>query len=104
MAEREPHVAQLSGEIDIENAERLERDLLAELDGASGLIVDLTGVTYFDSSGLRMLDAVARACDAAGLSLRVVAPSSGRARYVLRIVAWPEHLLAESLDDARAAV
>lgn len=93
-------IARLSGEIDMGNAPELEARVLASAGDAEALVVDLSDVTYFDSSGMRMLDAVAAACDGASLPLRVVAPDGGRARFVLRIVAWPEHLLADSLEIA----
>ena len=98
------HLVLLSGEIDLENARALEAEILSGMDDAQALVVDLSDVSYFDSSGMRMLDALAGACDAAGVPLRVVAPDGGRARFILRIVAWPEALLAGSLDTALAAL
>lgn len=95
-------IARLTGEIDMSNAQELRERVLASAGDADALVVDLSEVTYFDSSGMRMLDAVAAACGDAALPLRVVAPEGGRARFVLRIVAWPEHLLADSLDAALA--
>lgn len=97
-------VARLDGEIDMANATELEARILAATGDARALVVDLSEVTYFDSSGMRMLDALAGACEGAAIPLRVVAPEGGRARFVLRVVAWPEHLLAESLEAAVAGV
>ena len=96
-------VARLSGEIDLSNANELEARVLAGTGDAEALVLDLSDVTYFDSSGLRMLDGLAAACEGAAMPLRVVAPEGGRARFVLRIVAWPEAMIAESLDAALAA-
>ena len=98
----EPHVARLEGEIDLANAAAIEAEVLAALGDAAALVVDLSAVTYFDSSGMRMLDGLARACEEAGIPLRVVAPDPSPARMILRIVAWPEDRIAASLDDALA--
>jgi anti-sigma B factor antagonist len=97
----EPHVARLQGEIDLANAAEVEAEVLQAMGDAATLVVDLTAVTYFDSSGMRMLDGIAGACDAAGVTLRVVAPEGSPARLILRIVAWPEDLIAESVEAAR---
>ncbi len=95
-----PHVARLQGEVDLANYAAVEAEVLAGLGDASALVVDLTDVTYFDSSGMRMLDGLAGACEDAGIPLRVVAPDPGPVRTILRIVAWPEHLIAGSVDEA----
>lgn len=104
MAEGRPHVHRLQGEIDLANAAAVQADVIDRLGGASALVIDLTDVTYFDSSGLRMLDGLAGACRAAGLPLRVVAPEGGRPRFILRVCAWPEELVAESAEEALAAL
>ena len=96
----DPHVARLEGEIDLANAAAVEEEVLAGLGDAPALVVDLSAVTYFDSSGMRMLDSLAGACEAAGIPLRVVAPDGSPARMVLRIVSWPEDRIASSLDAA----
>ena len=98
----EPHVARLDGEIDLANAKLIEAEVLCALGDASALIVDLAAVTYFDSSGMRMLDGLARACRTAGIPLRVVAPDGSPARMILRVVAWPEQLIADTVDAALA--
>ena len=97
-----PHVAHLEGEIDLANAAVIEAEVLEALGDAPALVVDLSAVTYFDSSGMRMLDGLAHACGAAGIPMRVVAPDGSPARMVLRIVAWPEERIAGSLDAALA--
>ena len=98
----EPHVARLEGEIDLANAREIEAEVLGSVGDASALVVDLTDVTYFDSSGMRMLDGLAGACQSAGIPLLVVAPDPSPARMILKIVAWPEELVVASLDEALA--
>ena len=97
-----PHVVRLEGEIDLANAAAIEAEVLAGVGDATALVLDLTDVSYFDSSGMRMLDGLAGACDRAGVQLRVVAPDPGPVRMILRIVAWPEELVVASLDEALA--
>ncbi len=50
------YVVSTDGEITFANAEKLARELHAALDaGASHLVVDMTDVTFMDSSGLAAL-------------------------------------------------
>lgn len=97
-------IVSLSGEIDLSNAPAHEHRILESLGGATALVVDLTDVSYFDSTGLRMLDNLAGACEAAKLPMRVVAPDGGRVRLILRICSWPDHLLSETVEEALIAV
>ncbi|MFH8468137.1 STAS domain-containing protein [Streptomyces sp. NPDC017991] len=49
-------VVALSGELDHDARERMERALIPPaVEGASGSMADLTGVTFVDSSGINML-------------------------------------------------
>jgi STAS domain len=49
-------VARLTGEIDLSNAPSLERTMLDSVPNtATGMVVDLSGVSYLDSAGIRML-------------------------------------------------
>ena len=100
----EPHVARLEGEIDLSNAVAHGEAIAAGVSGAGGLVVDLSGVTYFDSAGMRMLDSLVGACQEAGLKMCVVAPDHSAPRFILRICAWPAGMLAETVDEAIAAV
>ena len=76
-------------------------DLVA---GAAGVVLDLTAVTFFDSSGVRLVDALARACAGTGAQFRVVAPHRVLARRVLEIVGLVDGLVEDDLDAAVAAV
>lgn len=96
--------AVLSGEIDMSNARALERDLLAAIAGASALAVDLSAVTFFDSSGARLLDRVVGHCELESIPVRVVAPEGSPARLVLRLTAFPETLIADTRDAAAGAI
>ena len=93
-------LAHLSGEIDLANASDIEAAIVAAADGATRVVVVAEDVTYFDSSGLRMLDGLVGVCDAAGVPLRVVAPEPGPVAFILKMCGWRRELLAATLDDA----
>jgi len=50
------HVVELLGELDIAGAPRLEEELLAvEATDAGAIVIDLSGLEFIDSTGIRML-------------------------------------------------
>lgn len=92
------------GEVDVLTARKAMADLPTLLRPGLPMVVDLSQVTFFDSSGLRLLDAVARECAAHGDAFRVVAPRGGRARRVLDLVGMSDGLAFDDLDAALEAV
>jgi anti-anti-sigma factor len=79
-------VARLSGEIDLSNVD----DLTAALEqtvgnGAMGLVVDLTDVTYLDSTGVRLLFRLARQLRDRQQTLHLVVPDRARTRRILEL-------------------
>ncbi len=69
-------IATISGEIDIARTPVLREQLLGLLrPGASRLIVDLSGVTFCDASGLAVLVGVDRRVGLLGGGLRLAAPT-----------------------------
>jgi anti-sigma B factor antagonist len=63
----------LAGELDIGSAPEVEQVLRkVESDGAQTLTIDLRGLTFMDSTGLRMLVAADKRAKDAGRSLRIV--------------------------------
>lgn len=54
-AEGDHIVATVTGEIDGKTAPQVQSELLAALQGGNRLVVDMTGVSYLSSAGLRML-------------------------------------------------
>ena len=48
-------VVRATGEIDVATAPQVEGQLLAIIDSGSAVVLDLHGVTFIDSSGLRTL-------------------------------------------------
>jgi anti-anti-sigma factor len=74
-------VVHVSGEIDMTSRDAVERSLNRVIDGRpDAVVVDLTDVAFFGSSGLQMLVEVRRRAQELGVSLRLVANT----RKVLR--------------------
>ena len=66
-------VVTVRGEVDVATAPTLGEALDAALDEGSGpVVVDLSGVTFIDSTGLGVLIAVRKRCLDSGRELRVV--------------------------------
>jgi anti-anti-sigma factor len=67
----------LRGELDLGSAAQLER-ALADADG--DVVLDLRGLTFMDSTGVRVL---LEAAESGGPDLRIVPPASGDARVTI---------------------
>lgn len=90
-------VVRLTGEVDVVST----RVPYEELAPPGALVLDLSDVSFFDSSGVRLVDRVAREHQG---RLRVVAPRGGRARRVLDLVGYGSELVAEDVEQAVAAL
>jgi anti-sigma B factor antagonist len=76
------HVVSVTGEIDLATGPELERALLALPDeGVASVVVDLTGCSFMDSTGLHLLVRTQRRCDRPGGRLAVVSAN----RSVLKV-------------------
>ncbi|TDB76149.1 STAS domain-containing protein [Micromonospora sp. KC723] len=100
--ERGCEVVRLRGEIDHGNAELVERDVLSTARTAAGMVIDLTGVTFLDSAGLRCLDRLVTAFRRRQTPVLVVAPDGGAVRSTLDLIGFLPDLLTGTLDDALA--
>ena len=68
--EGEAHIIELMGELDLDGAPRLEEALRdAEAGDASSIVVDLGGLDFIDSTGLRLLVMAAERSDHGRFSL-----------------------------------
>jgi anti-anti-sigma factor len=96
--------ATLSGEIDLSNASDLERAIVdAVANDASGMLLDVSGLTYIDSAGVRMLLAVADRFRWRGQRLGLVAPGDSRVLRVLAIAGAERALtVGTAAHDVRA--
>jgi anti-sigma B factor antagonist len=99
-------VARIEGAIDMSNARELG-DALLEIGGESalGLVVDLSGVNYLDSAGVRLVLRLATELDRRRRLLGVVGPADAPVRSVLELTAVDRYVpLYERVEDAVAAV
>jgi anti-anti-sigma factor len=69
-------VISLAGELDLSTIPRLEKQLFQEIHSKAGVIVDLTNVSFIDSSGIGLLIRAFRAIDESGTLNTVIAEGS----------------------------
>jgi anti-sigma B factor antagonist len=69
-------IVALAGELDLSTIPRLEPRLLGELRSSPAVVVDLTRLSFIDSSGIGLLIKAHRAADGARLLHIVVSPGS----------------------------
>jgi anti-anti-sigma factor len=80
-------VARLAGEIDISNAHDLGLNISSRVTNHTrAVIVDLSDVSYIDSSGLGVLFHLRRRLQSRRQALRIVAPPESPLRRVLHLV------------------
>jgi anti-sigma B factor antagonist len=92
------------GEVDMATAPALSEHLDEVIDRNRGhVVVDLTPVTFIDSTGLGVLISAKHRCDEAGRELRVVI-SQPNIRKVFEITGLTDHFtLYDALDPALRA-
>jgi anti-anti-sigma factor len=88
-------VVAVEGEIDLASGGRLEQEITAALaDPGTGVVVDLHGVTFLDSSGISVLLKGRRLADTQGVDYRVTG-ASNMVRQVLDLTGVWGHLSGE---------
>jgi anti-sigma B factor antagonist len=92
-------VVATAGEVDVATAGDLS-DALREHLAAGPVLLDLSELTFMDSSGVRALDAVLGACRQEGWDLRVGRSIHAHVRQVLEMTALYDALPFE--DDERS--
>jgi anti-anti-sigma factor len=90
-------VARVGGEVDMSDADPLLDELSARIGSRPWLVVDLTGCSYLDSAGLRMIARVDLRCREAGTGLRLVVEPSGAVDRVLSMTRMDEVLIVDRL-------
>src|SRR4051794_4885407 len=91
------------GEVDMSTAPRLLDAVSAVSAVVRLVIIDLTRVTFLDSSGLNTLVRAQRQGAPRGISLRIVSPSDRVVRRVFEIAHLEDELtLVETVVDARS--
>jgi anti-anti-sigma factor len=77
-------IAHVSGEVDLSNAASVTDKLVdATPNSATGLVLELSGTHYLDSSGVRMLFELAQRLRNRGQGLQLVVPEESNVRRVL---------------------
>lgn len=89
----------LEGEVDPHTTEQLDRAVDAALASATELVLELSGVTFIDSAGLRSLIRAQRLADQAGGSLVLRAPRPST-RRVLEITGLTDELTVEPAAES----
>jgi anti-anti-sigma factor len=99
-------VAGVTGEIDVSNAAGLERAVGAEVvRDTAGLVMDLGGLEFMDSSGVHMLFHLARRLERRGLGFALVLPPESIPRRVLELSGpHPRRWIHPTEEAAIAAV
>jgi anti-sigma B factor antagonist len=79
------HVVSLKGEVDISNGSRVESWIAQVIDdGASDIVVSLSGLWFIDASGLRSLVACSQLCESCGVSFALT-PLQGTVKRVFAL-------------------
>ncbi len=93
-------VVHLTGEIDMANAPALGRAIVRNVTSAGAVLIDLTEVTFLDSAGVRLLDALVGDLDDHGVPIRFVVDKAGAAYKTLELCAFRDDLLDTDLKRA----
>jgi anti-anti-sigma factor len=97
-------VVTIGGEVDLSNADRLLDKLTARIGATPWLVLDLTGCSYLDSAGLRMIARVDARCRTVGSGLRLVVEPGGSIDRVLAMTHMDQVLTIDThLWDALAS-
>ncbi len=93
-------VVRARGEIDLTNASAIHDAVAAT--ARRVVVLDLSGVTFLDSAGIRALDAEIRALRDSNRALYVVAPAESRVGWTFRIAGFTSTVVVESLEAVPA--
>lgn len=89
-------VIEVGGELDLTNAQSLEEAISGS--DAGTVVLDLGGLGFIDSAGVRTVDQAHRRLAREGRTLAVVAPHESRAAWTFRIAGFADGFVRESLD------
>ena len=93
-------VVTIGGEVDLTNADEVQRAV--EETDASAFVLELSGLVYLDSSGIRAIERAFRRLRSEGRSLLIVSPEDTASGWTFRVAGFDPQLLFESLDAALA--
>ena len=92
----------LTGEIDLANSGEIGKAIVSRINHAGKVLIDLTTVSFLDSAGVRLLDALVGDLVSHGTPTRLVVGEGGAARMTLQLCAFREDVLTTNLERAAA--
>jgi anti-anti-sigma factor len=96
-------VIRLQGDIDAVNAHGLTTRALAMCDFQHPMVLDVGEVTYLDSAGVRLVDALSRHCSQIGTTFVVVVPEDAVVRRLLELTLPTVRLIGRIEDSVSEA-
>ncbi|HEX4941918.1 MAG TPA: STAS domain-containing protein [Actinomycetota bacterium] len=97
-------VGALSGEVDMSNAAVLERAITEAVpNDARGLVLDLSALSYLDSSGVRLVLSLAGSLRWRGQELVIAVPEGASCRRVLTLAGIDGSVALEPTEEAALA-
>jgi anti-anti-sigma factor len=78
-------VVRIDGEVDMSNADDIEHQIRTSAEGTHLVVLDLAEVSFFDSSGIRMLFGIRQELQGKGIQIAVVAPEGSRVSHILDV-------------------
>jgi anti-anti-sigma factor len=94
-------VVRVAGEVDLTNADAM--GAAVESTATPAVVLDLSDVTFLDSSGIRAIDSARRRLLSEGRSLLIVSPAGTPSAWTLRVAGFDRELVVESVDAALAS-
>jgi anti-sigma B factor antagonist len=91
--------AAVAGELDMSNADEVYRELLAAAHSCPRLQVDLSDLTFVDSTGLSCLDRLARTLKAQGCRLSYLTVADGAVARILHLTGMDQVLPMAGDED-----
>ncbi|MFC5750999.1 STAS domain-containing protein [Actinomadura rugatobispora] len=103
---KNPAVVRFPAEVDLSNGDLILEEALRLLrEGVPGLVMDLGGCTFCDSSGPNAIFRAKVRADAAGVPLAVVVPETGVVRRICDIAGVTRRIpVAPDLESALAEI
>ncbi len=104
--ERSVPVCVIRGELDASNVDTVLERVVASVDrDAPGVVLDLAGLSFLDSAGVRILFDIARRLRAHRQELRLAAPRDGIVQRVLTLTALGDVVPVDaSVDESVRAL
>ena len=91
----------VSGEIDLTTSDSLQGSI--ERTTSPTVVLDLSGLAFLDSSGIRAIDRGRRRLVSQERSLLIVSAPDTPSAWTLRVAGFDRQLVVESLDGVRGA-